>query len=643
MGSNLEMTQPAEGTPPRSVPPGMVGRQLDHYVLQEELGQGGMSVVYRARDQVLQRDVAIKVLHPFLADRPDARRRLAREARAVAKLRHANILEVYGFSGEDAPQGYIAMEMVRGETLKAFGEREKFYPSEVAAAVAWVVAGALQHAHENGVVHRDVKPENVMIRQDGALKLMDFGIAHVVDAANLTITGTLQGSPAHMAPEVIEGLDVDARADLFSLGTVLFWLATAQLPFTAKSPHALLKRIVEGRYTEPQRLNPEIPDRLAAVIRRLLARDPADRFMSAADLRDALQAVWEEGGLEDPAVSLPLFFKAPDRCRTEWAERAANRFATTADQHLAAGDRVKALSAVNRVLALRPEHPSAAGLMRRLEQRSRTAGRIRIVLGFAAVLGVAGSAVGVTRLVDEQVAADAPAPVDPATVAAPAAPPSQAKAAAPAPRRPSAPGLRGGGRPERVAKPAAPLVAQPLAPPAQLAAALPVARRHVVVRADPWADLEVDGEVVGRGKKAYELDLPDGNHKLRFLHTYAQTEERELPLGPEGPLELSVTLHRAKPAHVVIQCPDNPDVELNGVYKGTASESARTPILVPLPELQWRMPVTITLQRKGKETMTFERYVVAGETTDVPVSMRDAVVSTEREVLRGEDEEPAPR
>ncbi len=602
----------------------MVGRQLDHYVIQDELGQGGMSVVYRARDTVLQRDVAIKVLHPFLADRPDARRRLAREARAVAKLRHHNILEVYGFSGEDTPQGYIAMELLRGETLKQFGEREKFYPSEVAAAVAWVMAGALAHAHDNGVIHRDVKPENIMIRQDGVLKLMDFGIAHVVDAANLTITGTLQGSPAHMAPEVIEGQDVDARADLFSLGTVLFWMATGQLPFTAKSPHALLKKIVEGRYTEPQRLNAEIPDRLAVIIKRLLARDPDDRYRTAGDLKDALQGVWEEGGLEDPGVSLPLFFKQPERLRTEWAERAATRFIALAEGHLKTGDRVRALASVNRVLALRPEHPAAAALMKNLERRSRTAGRVRIAAAMGAVVAMAGAAVGVASMVEEQKGMETPGVVDTTT-----GPTLRLETSVTEEKRPSIKNtlrsLTSRPRMERNKdvvlppprvepdpKPVQPVATTPAGPP-----------QKVHLRVDPWADLEVNGTPVGSGKKVYDLELAPGVHRVKFTQKYAQTEEREITVNPGQPTDLAVQL-KLKPAHLMVHCEDDPEVFINGVYKGSARESERTPILVPLPNGPSSTKVRVKLVRQGKETVDFERNVTAGEMTDVVVGLRDA-------------------
>ena len=233
---------------PRGPPPDpLVGRLLLHYRVLEAIGQGGMSVVYKGRDEHLARDVAIKVLHPFLREKVECRTRLAREARAVARLEHPNIVKVFDFSGDrptldekpgsnnddirHMPQeGFIVCELVKGPTLKRHAEKCTMWRCpEVGALVVWQLALALQHAHDNGVVHRDLKPENVMVRDDGVLKLMDFGIAQIADQSGLTVTGTLLGSPAHMAPECIDGLPADERSDLFSLGTVLYWLCTGYL------------------------------------------------------------------------------------------------------------------------------------------------------------------------------------------------------------------------------------------------------------------------------------------------------------------------------------------------------------------------------------------------------------------------------
>ena len=203
-----------------------VGQTLDKYELLERVGQGGMAIVYRGLDRSLKRVVAIKVLHKHLADYQEARDRFEREAQAVAKLRHENILEIFDFSAKPDSEAYIVTEFIDGQTLKQFLSGHTLRHPEVAAMISLEVCGALAHAHGVGVLHRDVKPENVMVRKDGLLKLMDFGIAQVLDLERMTVTGQLLGSPAYMAPEIVEGKQLDFRTDVFSVGIMLYLLAT---------------------------------------------------------------------------------------------------------------------------------------------------------------------------------------------------------------------------------------------------------------------------------------------------------------------------------------------------------------------------------------------------------------------------------
>ena len=240
----------------------LVGRQLLHYRVVEEIGQGGMSIVYRGKDEILGRPVAIKVLHPFLAQKEDCRKRLAREARLVASLQHPNILEIYDYSGESqddadaqtnfASEVFLVSEFVEGVTLRDFAER---YPlaevPELGGMIIWQLALALSHAHQQGIIHRDLKPENIMVRRDGTIKLMDFGIARATESNQLTVTGTLLGSPSPMVSEILDGKIADELSDLFSIGTIMYWLCTGKLPFDAPTPHALLKAIAENRYVPP--------------------------------------------------------------------------------------------------------------------------------------------------------------------------------------------------------------------------------------------------------------------------------------------------------------------------------------------------------------------------------------------------------
>src|SRR5512134_178760 len=250
---------------------------LGRYELLEQVGSGGMAVVYRGRDTALDREVAVKLLHPHLANSSESRARFAREARAVARLAHPGILEIYDYAGEAAVESYLVTEFVRSPTLRAFAQEVGFGFPEVGALVGRALADALVHAHSAGVIHRDLKPENVLVQpgERPVLKLADFGIARILASdERMTMTGALVGSPHHMAPEIVEGREADARSDVFSLGTLLYWLSTAKLPFAAPNPTAILRRVLEADFEDPRLAEPRVPDALAALVSSCLALEP---------------------------------------------------------------------------------------------------------------------------------------------------------------------------------------------------------------------------------------------------------------------------------------------------------------------------------------------------------------------------------
>ena len=172
---------------------GLIGSRLGRYEILSEIGQGGMSVVYKARDTELEREVAVKVMHAFLAEQPEARARFRREAVAVARLRHPHIIEIFDYSGESATESYIVTELVDGFALSELVQQGAIHPPEAALVLARPIVDALVHAHGHGVIHRDLKPENILVARDGTLKLTDFGIARMLDIQTLTVTGTLLG------------------------------------------------------------------------------------------------------------------------------------------------------------------------------------------------------------------------------------------------------------------------------------------------------------------------------------------------------------------------------------------------------------------------------------------------------------------
>lgn len=375
-------------------------QRIGRYEVRGELGTGGMAVVYRAYDPRLERDVAVKVLHPHLARDPESRARFVREARAAARLRHPNIVEVYEFSDPEERESYMVTELLEGPTLRRFVERHPEVPAEVAAAIGVVLCEALACAHAQGVVHRDVKPDNLML-QRGQLKLTDFGIAYVADGRGMTVTGQVLGSPAHMAPEQIEGAAVDARTDIFAVGTVLYQLAVGRLPFEGATAHALLRKILEGRFTDAARAAPRVGHRFAAIVAKALARDPDARYPSAEALRNDLCAFLKEAGWDVPERELRAYFADPDTVVAALLERLKERLPALGEAAQRAGNAGDAMGYFNRALAIDPGNTRVLSLVRRAARRRQV---LRVVRAGAIVGGVAtATAVGAVMLLEPNV------------------------------------------------------------------------------------------------------------------------------------------------------------------------------------------------------------------------------------------------
>jgi eukaryotic-like serine/threonine-protein kinase len=396
----------------------------ERYRLLSEVGQGGMAIVYRAMDETLKREVAVKVLHQHLSSEPESKLRLQREAQSVAKLRHENILEIFDYSGPDSASAYIVTEFIDGSTLKELVTARPLAFPEVAALIAVGIGEALSHAHAAGIIHRDVKPDNVMIRKDGVLKLMDFGIAQVIDLQRMTVTGQLLGSPAYMAPELIEGKPLDFRTDVFAVGIMLYQLATGSLPFAGKNPHEVLRRIVEGKFPDPRTLNRRIWDGLSRTMSRALASKPDDRYPSVERFTADLRAQLADAGLHDIKGELRAFFTDPPTYEAALPARLAAGLGATAAEALRANKRARAIECWNRVLAFDPKNVDVLAALGGLERRARGR-KTMLVAAAAAALGAGIWGVGHLAPPRPDKAPEAVAPA--VVVAKPTLPPTPAK------------------------------------------------------------------------------------------------------------------------------------------------------------------------------------------------------------------------
>jgi hypothetical protein len=513
------------------------GRQLGRYRLLELLGSGGMSVVYRGFDTALQREVAVKVLHPhLLLQTGDARRRLEREARAVARLHHPNIVEVFDVADSGTAEAFLVTELVRGETLRAFVEKQRCWPPELAATIVHQVASALAHAHQAGVVHRDLKPENVMLREDGVLKLMDFGIARVLDPAErMTQTGALVGSPAYMAPEVIDGQTAGPEADVFALGTLLYWLWTAELPFRAETTAGVLKRILDGVYEDPRSRTAGLSDELLAILGRCLESNPVERYPSAAELEAALGSALAGVGINDSAAQLAAFHLQPALERTRLVERLAAHCRAQAEAALAAGRTALALRQVDQLLGLQPEDAVGRSVLKRAQRRERLHRRLgRLGALAAAVVAAVALAVwlDVRRPWHRAPTGTTVAPLA-ASPPLDAAPPPAGTSSLP-PALPVPPAVESPARSEP-------------STPARLAKAEPVAV-ELLVR--PYGAVAVDGGPKSRDPlAAHALLLVPGRHTIRVSCEWCEESDHTIDVQPGGPQTFALPA-RLKTAYV---------------------------------------------------------------------------------------------
>ncbi len=266
-----------------AAPKDMIGETVSHYTILEKLGAGGMGVVYRARDTKLDRDVALKFLPPEFTLDPDAKERFIHEAKAASALQHHNICTVHDIDQEDGQRLFIVMDCYDGETLKTRISKSRMR-SEEAVEIAIQIAQGLAKAHQGGIIHRDIKPANIVITSDGVVKILDFGLAKLSTATKLTKTGSTLGTVAYMAPEQLQGGSADARADIFSLGVVLYEMLSGRLPFRGEHEAALMYAIMNEEPEPLQTLKPEVSTELLHIVGRALEKDPADRYVSMEDL-----------------------------------------------------------------------------------------------------------------------------------------------------------------------------------------------------------------------------------------------------------------------------------------------------------------------------------------------------------------------
>ncbi len=565
----------------------MIGSVLDKYEVLQKLGEGATATVYRGRHLTIGKDVAIKVLHPHLSASSRYRERFNREARAVGRLSHQNIVSILDYSGQGADDCYIVTELVDGVTILGLIQDRGRLPSEIAALAGADLASALSFAHKEGVIHRDIKPENVMIRRDGRVKLMDFGVARVLDESSITLDGSLLGSPAYMSPQQALDEPLDGRSDLFSLGTVLFHAVTGHVPFAGGNASVILKNIIDGNRPEVLELAPQASPALAGVIDRLLQPRPEDRYATAEDARVALLACLEEVRLtpDHPSINLRSYLVDPEACEAALDAVLRPTLLEVGKERLGRGDTLGALQLFNRLLAIDEDNAEVITLIQSLHQAPTPKGRGRGVAfaALAAVTLLAGGGAGwwLWGRGDAQTV-EVPAPdAEPVALASAPAPTGPAVPQEPGPAGPSAPVAASAALPG--APPASlPVVGRPEPSPPpitrdeprQAARLEPVARTvaeekpaeivldlgpHRLGEAEVWVDGVMVGYRTGGGRGVAKwigtttrpLQVTGGTHVVELRNSFYEPARVEITLSPGERKEIQPPLRRLQVEFII--------------------------------------------------------------------------------------------
>ncbi len=480
-----------------------VGSLVDgRYEVLEPLGQGGMGTVYKAHDRMLGEDVALKVLRTDVASTPELTQRFIQEIRLARKVSHKGVCRIHEY-GEDGELRYISMAFVDGTDLKRILTERGRFPTAQAYDLSIRIAEALQAIHDEGIVHRDLKTPNVMIDPKGFPTLMDFGIAKQWESAGTELTGTgmIVGTPEYMSPEQIRAQKVDFRSDIYSLGILVFEIFTGHAPFRADTPVALLMKHLQ----QPAPLDgveaAELPKLLVPVLRKALAKDPADRLSSAAEMAEALRRAWDAAAAAGAAPTV-------DVCgATMPMEAAPTRVAT----------------------AVLPTHTEAPGVavtapvVRPPRLGWWAAGLVALALALASTAAVVG--VWLYRVATgpqpPKNVPGTPAVVTTSTLATP--PPTLA---------PPGPTLA----------PPQPTVATPqTTPTASPRPPAPARVGTLQVVVVPWGDVTVDGTAVETGP-IHKIPLAAGSHLVRVVHPDFQPFQRRLMIKSGETVRLTIDL-----------------------------------------------------------------------------------------------------
>ncbi len=333
----------------------LIGQILEKYKIEEEVGKGGMAVVYRAQQMNLGRSVALKILYPHLSSQDQFRRRFDLEAKAAASLRHPNIVTIYDY-GKVGEHYFIAMEWIKGAILQHLIAEHPDLPLNIIVQILIQVCEGLDYAHRHNIFHRDIKPSNLMIDQEGIVKIVDFGIARVLDTNHMLTAERIIGTPNFISPEQINGAVYDGRSEIYALGVLGYFFVTRQFPFQDEKVIQLFRKIEKGEYASPKELNKKIPLALSQLIERCLSRRPEDRFESVASLKTQFQNFVQQYNLDASLPEMTRFLKNPSLYKKDYRINFVKRNYRKGLAHKDAGEMKEARIYFEWILEEDPQH-----------------------------------------------------------------------------------------------------------------------------------------------------------------------------------------------------------------------------------------------------------------------------------------------
>jgi serine/threonine-protein kinase len=332
------------------------------YEILDKLGEGAMGIVYRARDVALGRVVALKMLSADIGAEDELHQRFEREAEAIGRLNHPNIVKVYDL-GESEGHLFMAMELLEGEDLRTLIERRTEVPLADRVRILGEICEGLGYAHAKGVVHRDIKPANIVVTSAGRVKLLDFGLARVATRGTITRRGVILGTPDYMSPEQAMGKTVDPRSDIFSAGGVFYEFLTLQKPFKGKTLHSVLYQIISEEPDPVLTLNPDVPARLAAVVHKMLHKAPERRYASMDDVGRDIREIHVALRRSRSRSAVPQKTPVPSPSASEDVRGRVRDHVSRGKAHYQAGQHAKALFEMKEALALDPACAEAAEIL----------------------------------------------------------------------------------------------------------------------------------------------------------------------------------------------------------------------------------------------------------------------------------------